>query len=645
MRILIAAGVALLALAGARPAAAATISVYPAPGTPLAMPATQISFRGAPEVQLGPIVVTGSRSGRHQGTLRAHSDGNGASFVPKRRFTPGERVTVRTALDIVGVKSGDFGFTIGIGHDGRPACRRAAARRPRRRPVLRVAARADAARRRDPRRQAWSRRRTGVRRAQGRPWPRRADDHRRQRPAGLVQSVRRRQSATDFRVQSYQGRPALTWWEGRLFTGDGAGTGVIYDTSYRRIAAVRAGNGYAFDLHEFTITPRGTALITVYQRVQARTCATGAGRSDGRDRRRRRAGDRHQDRARALRVARGRQRRAVGVVHPGARRRAASSGTTCTSTRPPRTADGNLIVSGRNTSDDLQGRPRDRARFAGASAARSRTSSSARACASTGSTTCPRAPTGRSAIYDNSAAPAEAQALARAHGPSSTEAARTATLVHAFAHPRRAALRRARATSSCCPTATSSSAGARSAGSREFTPAAASCCSTAAWPAATTPTARSASRGAGARPDAAAARGRRRRRPDDRAGELERRDRGRPLAAARRPEPRRADPVADGPATGFETAISGATAQPLRRDAGARRRGQRPRHVAAGQAGDGLSPGPPITEAPRESGWRAASWPHAASMSRPRVRRTVARRPCSSSAALNASIAPREEPS
>ena len=35
------------------------------------------------------------------------------------------------------------------------------------------------------------------------------------------------------------------------------------------------------------------------------------------------------------------------------------------------------------------------------------------------------------------------------------------------------------------------------------------------------------------------------------------------------------------------------------------------------------------------------SWPQAASMSRPRVRRTVARRPCSSSAALNASIAPR----
>ena len=43
--------------------------------------------------------------------------------------------------------------------------------------------------------------------------------------------------------------------------------------------------------------------------------------------------------------------------------------------------------------------------------------------------------------------------------------------------------------------------------------------------------------------------------------------------------------------------------------------------------------------------WRAASCPHAASMSRPRVSRTVAGTPCSSSAALNASIASREEPS
>ena len=43
----------------------------------------------------------------------------------------------------------------------------------------------------------------------------------------------------------------------------------------------------------------------------------------------------------------------------------------------------------------------------------------------------------------------------------------------------------------------------------------------------------------------------------------------------------------------------------------------------------------------RDQAALAASWPHAASMSRPRVRRTVACTPCSSSAALKAAIASR----
>ena len=46
----------------------------------------------------------------------------------------------------------------------------------------------------------------------------------------------------------------------------------------------------------------------------------------------------------------------------------------------------------------------------------------------------------------------------------------------------------------------------------------------------------------------------------------------------------------------------------------------------------------------RDQAALAASWPHAASMSRPRVRRTVACTPCSSSAALKAAIASRLDP-
>jgi hypothetical protein len=41
----------------------------------------------------------------------------------------------------------------------------------------------------------------------------------------------------------------------------GAGKDVIMNRSYRAVATVRAGDGYQADLHEFQITPQGTALI------------------------------------------------------------------------------------------------------------------------------------------------------------------------------------------------------------------------------------------------------------------------------------------------------------------------------------------------------------------------------------------------
>ncbi len=71
-------------------------------------------------------------------------------------------------------------------------------------------------------------------------------------------------SARDFKMQSYQGRVMLTWWEGKVVHGHGVGEYVIFDGSYREIARVRAGNGYRGDLHEFLITPQDTALLTAY---------------------------------------------------------------------------------------------------------------------------------------------------------------------------------------------------------------------------------------------------------------------------------------------------------------------------------------------------------------------------------------------
>jgi arylsulfotransferase ASST len=68
--------------------------------------------------------------------------------------------------------------------------------------------------------------------------------------------------ATDFRVQRYQGKPVLTWWQSSSFP-SGGGQGEIADGSYHVIATVHPGNGLDGTGHEFVLTPQGTALITI----------------------------------------------------------------------------------------------------------------------------------------------------------------------------------------------------------------------------------------------------------------------------------------------------------------------------------------------------------------------------------------------
>jgi hypothetical protein len=70
--------------------------------------------------------------------------------------------------------------------------------------------------------------------------------------------------AMDFKAQRYRDEAVITWWEGEVANGHGDGEYVILDGSYREVARVRAGNGYEGDLHEFLITDRDTALITIY---------------------------------------------------------------------------------------------------------------------------------------------------------------------------------------------------------------------------------------------------------------------------------------------------------------------------------------------------------------------------------------------
>jgi hypothetical protein len=71
-------------------------------------------------------------------------------------------------------------------------------------------------------------------------------------------------TTTDLRVQTLDGAPVLSWWQGALNAGHGAGEIVVVDTSYREVTRLRAGNGLATDLHECTITPTNTALLAAY---------------------------------------------------------------------------------------------------------------------------------------------------------------------------------------------------------------------------------------------------------------------------------------------------------------------------------------------------------------------------------------------
>jgi hypothetical protein len=82
--------------------------------------------------------------------------------------------------------------------------------------------------------------------------------------------------AINLQAQQYKGRPVLTWWEGDITqTGTGQGVGVIVDQTYKEVTRVSAGNGYQADVHEFILTPQGTALLTIFSTVRRDLSAVG----------------------------------------------------------------------------------------------------------------------------------------------------------------------------------------------------------------------------------------------------------------------------------------------------------------------------------------------------------------------------------
>ena len=263
--IAVAAATAPVALTASARKPHAPVSVYPAAGTTTASPRSQISFRGVAIRDLRRIRVVGSHSGSHSGHLSAHSDGQGASFLLDRPLAPAETVTVRSNQPLVGA-----------GSDGALVFKTSA-------PVkgLSQTPADDAGGVPDrsqhfhsepgllpPSIQVLSGRLggsagdvfTAPKIKKGQDGAMITDE---QGKLAWFHRAPRGMSIYDFRTQTYRGRPVLTWWEGKILFGKGLGRGVIYDSSYRRIATVRAANGYRNDEHEFMLTPRGTALITI----------------------------------------------------------------------------------------------------------------------------------------------------------------------------------------------------------------------------------------------------------------------------------------------------------------------------------------------------------------------------------------------
>lgn len=83
--------------------------------------------------------------------------------------------------------------------------------------------------------------------------------------------------ATDFRVQTYNGNPVLTFIQTPAYDAVTQATTVDYilDNTYSVIATVKAGNGYGADEHEFQLTPENTALIDINNVVQADLSSVG----------------------------------------------------------------------------------------------------------------------------------------------------------------------------------------------------------------------------------------------------------------------------------------------------------------------------------------------------------------------------------
>jgi len=256
-------------------------TVSPLPGTPDATPSTQISFLGVPASELRDIVVKASRTGLHTGTLKAYSTGTGGSFLPSKPFQPGEEVTV-TAEVVDGAASERIGTNFDVANPyvlpqstpSPPGETTTKVQRFGSRPdlvppdVTVVTSAADPS--------------LGDIFVAPNSGPGQAGPMIVSPTGSLVwfHPMNYPSRAFDFNMQTYEGKPVLTWWQGRTIELHGQGVDEIYSSSYTPIAKVYAGNGLYADLHDFEITPQNTAFITAYEPIHLNLKSYG-GPSDG----------------------------------------------------------------------------------------------------------------------------------------------------------------------------------------------------------------------------------------------------------------------------------------------------------------------------------------------------------------------------
>jgi Arylsulfotransferase (ASST) len=254
-----------------------SIAVSPLPDSLDASPSTQISLLGTPPNTLSAVTVSGSQSGSHPGKLIAYSQGDGASFVPARAFDPGETVSVRGRVK-TSAGSTPFAYEFVIAHPDRlsrpPATKPAGdyseeqhfhsapTLQP---PVLDMTASSPQSAPGDIFTAPYSG-----------PGPSGPEIFSQSGELVWFDPLPSETDATNLQVQQLGGKPVLTWWQGYIPPqGFGEGEEIIDNSAYQQIGRVHAGNGYEADLHDFHITPQGTALLTVFEPIDCNLSAVG----------------------------------------------------------------------------------------------------------------------------------------------------------------------------------------------------------------------------------------------------------------------------------------------------------------------------------------------------------------------------------